>query len=72
MSEPRNHHYVSQVLSGKFMSSERCIYTYNKHHKYNQFRTKNTTKSLFSKRDINSERRYDGSIDHSTVESELN
>jgi hypothetical protein len=72
MSVPRNHHYVSQVLSEKFMSTEGKLYKYNKHHKYNKFHTKTSTKSLFSQKDLNSKKDDAGNIDHNSVELELN
>ena len=72
MSKPRNHHYVSRVLSNKFMSPAGRIHKYNKHHKYNKYRTKSTTKSLFSKTDLNVIKDKDGNLDHESVEAELN
>lgn len=71
MSEPRNHHYVSQVLSKKFLSSEGKIYKFNKNNGAQRFQIKATTKKLFSERDLNSQKDNAGKIDHSSVESTL-
>ncbi|MFD1552612.1 hypothetical protein DNU06_15420 [Putridiphycobacter roseus] len=72
MSEPRNHHYVSQVLSKKFLSSEGKIYKYNRNSTYHVFQIKNSTKKLFSEYDLNSRKEHSGEIDHSSVETLLN
>lgn len=72
MSEPRNHHFVSQVLSKKFISSEGKIFVFNKNSKYKKFQSKSTTKSLFSRKDLNTRRDAEGGLDFQTVENELN
>lgn len=70
MSEPRNHHYVSQVLSRKFFNSNGNAYLFDK--AKNKFETVNSTRFLFSERDLNSRIIEDGNIEHSSVESLLN
>ena len=72
MSIPRNHHYVSQVLSKKFMSPDGKIFKFNKKVETRRFETKTSTRNLFSERNLNSKRDFDGNIDHSSVEMLLN
>lgn len=72
MSIPRNHHYVSQVLSEKFVSRDGYIHIYNKYFKYNKFRSKTSTKSTFSQKDLNLRKERDGKLDYSSVELILN
>src|SRR5574337_262955 len=70
MSTPRNHHYVSQVLSRKFFDGNGKLYLYDKIK--DEFKTVSSAKHLFSQRDLNSIRSEDGKIDHSSVEDTLN
>lgn len=70
MSEPTNHHFVSQVhLKNFFNSKEQKIYVYDKI-RDNHY-SKTTTKSLFSEQKLNS-RYKDGIVDHVTIEKDLN
>jgi hypothetical protein len=70
MSIPRNHHYVSQVLSRKFLDNTGKLYLYDKTKK--EFKTVDSTQYLFSQRDLNSALKEDGTLDHSSVENTLN
>lgn len=69
MNIPRNHHYVSQVLSKKFLSTEGQIYVYNK--QKDTINMSASTRFLFSQRDLNSLKDSNGIIDHASVESAL-
>lgn len=69
MQDKHNHHYVSQVLSRKFMTNGK-IYRFNKSTGY--IKTLKSTKKLFSKEDLNSIIGKDGKINHNLVEDELN
>lgn len=70
MSEPRNHHYVSQVLIRKFLDSENKLYYYDK--RYGSFGETKSTRFLFSEKDLNSTINENGEVDHSSVEETLN
>ncbi len=70
MSIPRNHHYVSQVLTRKFKDANDIIYLYNKTSQ--EFSSTQSTKHLFSERDLNSTITEEGVVDHSSVEEILN
>jgi hypothetical protein len=70
MSIPRNHHYVSRVLSNKFLSDDRHIYKYSKRNE--KITAINSTKGLFSQKDLNTAISEDGNFDHSSVEEQLN
>ena len=70
MSTPRNHHYVSQVLSKKFLSDVGRIYKYSKSKK--QIASLNSTKNLFSQVDLNTIYDAEGNLDHKSVEDKLN
>lgn len=69
MSIPRNHHYVSQVLSKKFFYNKKA-YVYNK--LKNKIYESSSTKKLFSRKDLNTIIDNNGLIDHKTVEDEIN
>lgn len=70
MSTPRNHHYVSQVLSKKFLSVEGRIYKYSK--TKDQIVSLNSTRRLFSQVDLNTTFDKEGNLDHHSVEDKLN
>ena len=70
MSNPINHHYVSQCqIRNFFNNADGKIYLYDKEI-YNNFNTR-STKRIFSEDHLNSRLR-DGKIDTSTLESNLN
>jgi hypothetical protein len=69
MSTPRNHHYVSQVISKKFFANGEA-FLYKK--STNQLRKVTSTKNLFSQRDLNTARCEGGNIDHGSAEETLN
>ncbi|MBL4939461.1 MAG: DUF4238 domain-containing protein, partial [Lutibacter sp.] len=70
MSIPRNHHFVSQVHIKNFFDNE-CgkIFIYDKI--LDNFYFKNTSKSLFSEKDLNT-KLVDGNKDFETLEKDLN
>lgn len=70
MNVPKNHHYVSQSLSRNFMPQTGKMFKYNKND--NRIHDVNSTKSLFSRKFLNSKINDAGEIDHSSVESDLN
>ena len=70
MSIPRNHHYVSRVLSNKFLSKDNRIYRYSKSN--NKVTSVNSTKGLFSQRDLNTAIDENGNFDYISVEEQLN
>lgn len=70
MSIPKNHHYISQIHIKNFFNKERReIYLYDKELE-NCF-TKNTTKSIFSEKNLNT-KNIDDTLDYSSIEKELN
>lgn len=69
MSEPRNHHYVSQTLSQNFLSEGGKLFKYDKIE--NRITVVKSTKRLFSRRDLNSRINKNGEVDHKSVENEL-
>jgi hypothetical protein len=69
MSTPKNHHYVSRVLSNNFLSEDNRIYRYSKVNK--RISALNSTKGLFSKQQLNSVVDEHGNVDHRTVEQEI-
>jgi len=71
MSIPKNHHYISQGhIKNFFNHDEKAIYLYDK--KSKRLFSKNTTKSIFSERNLNTKRNDDGTYDYSSIEAELN
>ncbi|TVZ09765.1 uncharacterized protein DUF4238 [Cellulophaga sp. RHA_52] len=69
MSVPRNHHYVSRVHQKKFFNSiDQKIYIYDKERA--NFYSKNTTKTLFSQRDLNT-RLENETTDYKSLEEDL-
>jgi len=54
------------------MSNEGKLFTFNKLHEYEKFSFKESTRSLFSQKDLNSKRDNYGNIEHSSVELKLN
>lgn len=69
MSIPRNHHYVSQChQKGFFNQNNGKIYLYDK--EINNFYERNSSKGIFSGRDLNSRANF-GIIDHKSLEDEL-
>jgi len=70
MSIPRNHHYVSRVLSNKFLSKDNRIYRYSKSN--NKVTSVNSTTGLFSQRDLNTAIDENGNFDYISVEEQLN
>lgn len=70
MSKPRNHHFVSQVhIKNFFNTTDRKIYVYDKI--LNNFYFKETTKTLFSEKDLNT--KLDNGIkDFESLEKDLN
>jgi hypothetical protein len=70
MSIPRKHHYVSRVLSNKFLSKEGRIYKYSKLNE--QITSLNSTKNLYSQMDLNTSIDGDGNFDYGSVEEQLN
>lgn len=70
MSIPRNHHYVSQIHLKQFFNEEKdSIYVYDKI-KRNHY-IKQTTKSLFSEKDLNT-RYFEENKDFKHLEDDLN
>lgn len=69
MSIPRNHHYISQVHIKKFFNESNETYLYSKSTKL--FQTKNSSKRIFSEKDLNT-KYNDGINDYTTVEQQLN
>lgn len=69
MSEPRNHHYVSQVLIRKFLDNKGKAYFYDKNIK--SIEKLKSTRNFFSETDLNSTIK-NGKIDHSSIEESLN
>lgn len=69
MSEPKNHHYVSQCQIRNFFNHEEGkIYLYDK--ELDNFYSKRTTKSIFSKTQLNS-RAVEGKVDNTSLEHDL-
>jgi len=69
MSTPKNHHYVSRVLSNNFLSEQNRIYRYSKVNK--RISELNSTKGLFSKQLLNSIVDDHGNVDHTSIEQEI-
>jgi len=69
MSTPKNHHYVSRVLSNNFLSEQNRIYRYSKINK--RISELNSTKGLFSKQMLNSIVNDQGNVDHTSIEREI-
>ncbi len=70
MSDARNHHYVSQVVVKKFFSKDsKAYFLYNKNK--NIFFSKQSSKSIFSQKDLNTLINQSGQIDYNSVEAEL-
>lgn len=70
MSIPKNHHYITQAHIRNFFNKEdKCIYLYDK--KSKRFFTKNTSKSIFSEKNLNTKRNAIGDYDFSSIETEL-
>lgn len=70
MSNPRNHHYVSQCQIKNFFNKEKgviCVYDKS----YNRYFKKTTSKSLFSEEDGNS-KVINGQVNHKILEDDLN
>lgn len=67
--DKRNHHFVSQVLSKKFMTNEGIMYRYIKSQEV--IKTVDSTRKLFSKRDLNATKDENGNIDYNSVEDHL-
>ncbi len=56
MSTPKNHHYITQAHIRNFFNKEdKCIYLYDK--KSKRFFTKNTSKSIFSEKNLKYEKK---------------
>ena len=70
MSTPKNHHYVSQVLSKNIKQGDNPLYRYCKINGW--YKTVVSTKSLFSQDYLNSTVDEEGNIEHSSVERILN
>lgn len=70
MSTPRNHHYVSQVLTRKFLNHKGQLHIYNK--TKDEFRVETSTRYLFSQQDLNASIAKDGTLNYSEVEEQLN
>lgn len=70
MSIPKNHHYISQShIKNFFNNHDEAIYLYDKESK--RLFSKNTTKSIFSERNLNTKRNDDGTYDYCSIETEL-
>lgn len=70
MSIPKNHHYISQIhIKNFFNNQKKEIYLYDKELE-NCF-TKNTTKSIFSEKNLNT-KHIDNTLDYSSIEKDLN
>ncbi|REC50228.1 DUF4238 domain-containing protein [Chryseobacterium pennipullorum] len=71
MSIPKNHHYISQAHIKNFFNKEKKeIYLFDKDQ--NRHFKKNTTKSIFSEKNLNTKRTINDEYDYSTIEEELN
>lgn len=71
MSVPKNHHYISQAHIKNFFNTEKNeIHLFDKIQ--NRHFKKNTTKSIFSEKNLNTKRLEDNTYDYSTIEEELN
>lgn len=71
MSIPKNHHYISQAHIKNFFNAEKNeIYLFDKIQ--NRHFKKNTTKSVFSEKNLNTKRLDNNAYDYSTIEEELN
>lgn len=66
MSTPKNHHYVSRVLSNNFLSTDRRIYRYSKVSRW--ISELNSTKGLFSSPYLNTVIDDEGNMDHASIE----
>lgn len=69
MSTPKNHHYVSRVLSNNFLSLEGRIYRYSKVNR--RISALHSTKGLFSKQHLNTTIDDEGNVDHLSVERSI-
>jgi len=70
MSIPRNHHYVSQVLIKKFLNNNKRISIYSKTD--NNVETRALKRQDFAERDLNSIISEKNTIDHKSIEDNLN
>ena len=70
MSIPRNHHFVSQVLIKKFLSPEKRVSIFSKTE--NNIETRPLQRQDFAERDLNSIITEDNTIDHKSIEDNLN
>lgn len=66
MSTPKNHHYVSRVLSNNFLSAQGRIYRYSKVSR--RISELNSTKGLFSSQHLNTMIDEEGNLDHASIE----
>jgi len=69
MSTPKNHHYVSRVLSNNFLSAQGRIYRYSKVTR--RISELNSTKGLFSSQHLNTVIDEEGNLDHFTIENAI-
>ncbi len=70
MSTPRNHHYVSRCLVNNFFDSEGYIHLFDKDKGI--YSSNNSSKGIFSEKDLNAFINDNGEIDYSEVENYLN
>lgn len=70
MNPPRNHHYVSRVLINKFVDNNNKVYYFDK--SLNNFGESNSTKRIFSERNLNTTLTESGEVDYNSVEENLN
>jgi len=70
MSIPRNHHFVSQVLIKKFLNTEKRVSIFSKTE--NNIETRPLQRQDFAERDLNTIITEDNTIDHKSVEDDLN
>lgn len=68
MSTSKNHHYISQAHIKNFFNKQtNCIYLYDKRSK--RFSTKNTSKSVFSEKNLNTKKNSSEDFDYSSIEN---
>ncbi|WP_431609330.1 DUF4238 domain-containing protein [Chryseobacterium sp. 'Rf worker isolate 10'] len=71
MSIPKNHHYISQAHIKNFFNKEKNeIYLFDK--TQNRHFKRNSAKSIFSEKNLNTKRAKYDEYDYSTIEEELN
>lgn len=71
MSTPKNHHYISQGHIKNFFDIKKNeIHLYDK--QLSRYFIKNSSKSIFSEKNLNTKRDNGGNYDYSSIEAELN